>query len=326
LDISDVELYVPFYVQNAALSFNSGTSFKSIPIKLADVNTEGGYDVFLEDDFVNSITGGKEAFIRALRAWQCDPQYGVNINFVVKKLDDIVNFNTVCYVSFDSSIPAGVTVTVAVTTTDDLDCSNTNHTFLPRWDMKFNKYYTDSIGTPIEIQWHTDSIPLPPGQDTLPNLNLEGVALHEIGHALLLRHVRNDDKVMKLGDHRTTLTLDDSNGGAHIVKSSISQPHCQTVMEEYNCTTNAINEALEFYYELHPNPVNDVLNIDLKAPLRGEIHILNSLGQLVYKQSVDNPQREVRVNVAHLVSGIYFFVLYEEGQTSIASTIKIIKL
>ena len=326
LDTSDVELYVPFCTRNS--SFSLSGSYQSLFVKLANVNTEGGYDVFLENSFVNSISGGKEAFLRALNTWRCDPQYGVNVNFVVKEINDIIDFNTVCYVSFDTSIPAGVSVTTAaVTNIDPVDCSNTNHTFLPRWDMKFNKYYTNSSGTAIEIQWHTDSIPLPPNQDTLPNLNLEGVALHEIGHALLLRHVRNDDKVMKLADHRTSLTADDSNGGEHIVKLSASQPHCQTVLDPYKCpTTNHVTDLEGFEYLIYPNPVKDILHLEFERPIYSKICITNALGQLVYEQIISYDQK-LQIDVSALEPGIYFTSLLDRQQNHLVSTtFKIIKI
>lgn len=142
---------------------------------------------------------------------------------------------------------------------------------------------------------------------------------------LLLRHVRNDDKVMKLADHRTSLTADDANGGEHIVKLSTSQPHCQTVLDIYDCTTNHTTDLEGFEYLIYPNPVKDILHLEFEQPIDSKICITNALGQLVHEQIISN-DRDIQIDVSTLKSGIYFTSLLEGQQNHLISTFKIIKI
>jgi hypothetical protein len=283
-DTSEVELYVPFCARNAALLFTPSNTRKSIPVKMSDVNGKGGYDAWFEDSFL-SIDGGDEAFSRAMRTWQCE----VHVNFEIKDVTEITNFANACPVSLDTTMPSGVNITtLAVTTTDPDQCFGDNsHGYLPYWIMKFNKFYTDSLGNAIEVQWHTDSIPLSPSQDMPPNIDLEGVALHEIGHALLLQHTNNDDNLMKRGGRKRTLSNDDFDGGDHTVKLSIKDPNCEGKMEEYDCMLNAVFEIPKSQFIAYPNPVTDFIKVELEVPLSGTFRVFNLIGQEVKSGNID---------------------------------------
>lgn len=62
----------------------------------------------------------------------------------------------------------------------------------------------------------------------------------------------------------------------------------------------------EIDFEIAPNPVRDlfIMNFTKVAP-KGEVQILNSIGQVVFKQKVDKIER-LQVNVTHFNNGIYF--------------------
>lgn len=321
-DISDDDLYVPFCVRNSALLFNPSGTRKSIPTKLSNVNDEGGYDVWFEDSFL-SITGGDEAFGRAMRTWQCE----VHVNFEIKDITEITNFANACPISMDTTMPSGVNVTtLAVTNVFPLQCPNNDnsHSFLPSWTMKFNKFYTDSLGNAIEIQWHTDSIPLPPNQNMPPNIDLEGVALHEIGHALLLRHTNNVGNVMRQGTHIRDLTADDFNGGDHVVKLSIIDPNCSGKMVEYDCMIDAVYEIPKSQFIAYPNPVVDMLKVELEVPMVGVFTVFNTMGQQVQSANLHRPTKDISLDLSGLEKGAYFIhFLDEHGQKQL--TIKIFK-
>ncbi len=320
-DTSDEELYVPFCARNNALFYPSNSTRKSIPTKLADANTAGGYDVLLDQSFLDLPGNSREAFLRALATWQCE----VDVNFIEKSFDDVLDLNTVCNVTVDATVPAGVDITTAaVTTVDPLDCSNFDHVFLPRWDMRFNKYYTNDVGTAIEIVWYTEEGEIPPAQNMLPNVSLEGVALHEIGHALLLRHVNNADKVMKQGVHRLTLTPDDKNGGIHTIDFSSADPHCQNPHKKYDCILDNLTELNKKDLVFYPNPVEDKVTIELEEAFKGNVEIYNSLGQLLSIKRIDQSAGSFDLNVSGLDGGMYYLSLISEENTAI--TIKITKL
>jgi hypothetical protein len=321
-DISEVELYVPFCAMNAALLFTPSNTRKSIPVKLSDVNEEGGYDAWFEDSFL-SIDGGDKAFGRAMRTWQCK----VHVNFEIKDVTKITNFANACPVSMDTTLPSGVNATtLAVTTISPLQCANgdNTHSYLPFWTMKFNKFYTDSLGNAIEIQWHTDSIPLPPNQNIPPNIDLEGVALHEIGHALLLRHTNNAGNVMRQGTHVRDLTVDDLNGGDHIVKLSIKDPNCSGKMVEYDCTIGAVYNIPKSQFIAYPNPVVDILKVELEVPMSGVFKVFNTIGQQVQAGNLSNFTKDISLDLSGLKNGVYFIHFFD-GKENKQLTIKIFK-
>jgi hypothetical protein len=321
-DTSEVELYVPFCARNAALLFTPSNTRKSIPVKISDVNGEGGYDAWFEDSFL-SIDGGHEAFGRAMRTWQCE----VHVNFEIKDVTEITNFANACPISMDTTLPSGVNATtLAVTTTSSLQCASgdNTHSYLPFWTMKFNKFYTDSLGNAIEIQWHTDSIPLPPNQNMPPNIDLEGVALHEIGHALLLRHTNNVGNVMRQGTHIRDLTADDFNGGDHVVKLSIIDPNCSGKMVEYDCMLDAVYDIPKSQFIAYPNPVVDILKVELEVPMSGVFTVYNTIGQQVQVGNLSHPTKDISLDLSGLKIGVYFIHFFD-GKDNKQLTIKIFK-
>ena len=225
-DTTKVDLYIPFSARNDALSFNG--SIQSIKTKMSDMDSEGGYELLLENSYLTIDPNG-EAFKRALETWQCK----VAVNFKLKTIDEINNFNFLCPVLLDNTLPIGVvSSTLAVTSVGPLPCTDGtfDHSFLPSFSIRFNSFITDENTVPVPINWHTDINPLPQFLDSLPNyVDLETVALHELGHGLLLRHTLNDSNVMHKGQlpTRRILDLDDCNGGDHTVKLSIADPNCQ---------------------------------------------------------------------------------------------------
>ncbi len=75
----------------------------------------------------------------------------------------------------------------------------------------------------------------------------------------------------------------------------------------------------DFNFEVFPNPANE--NITIKTDVSGaEIIILNSIGQLVYKNNPD--ASETTIDISQFQSGLYFIQLIKEGKTQTKKIIK----
>jgi hypothetical protein len=83
------------------------------------------------------------------------------------------------------------------------------------------------------------------------------------------------------------------------------------------------NQDFEFsnYFRLYPNPVQDVLNIDVKETIAiSSVNIYNTLGQLVVV--VPNVQNTKTIDVSNLPSGNYFIKINTNKGTSNTKFIK----
>ncbi len=79
--------------------------------------------------------------------------------------------------------------------------------------------------------------------------------------------------------------------------------------------------AFDQYFKIYPNPVKDILNIDMKKTIEvTSINLYNTLGQLVLV--IPNAQQTKSVDVSSLKTGNYFMKIYSDKGSS---NIKIIK-
>ncbi len=83
----------------------------------------------------------------------------------------------------------------------------------------------------------------------------------------------------------------------------------------------------DYNLKIHPNPVNEIVNIELKTTNSAlinsitNIQISNTLGQLVYQSTIPN-QQGFQINVSNLKSGIYFVTVFVNNSNK---TFKLIK-
>lgn len=62
--------------------------------------------------------------------------------------------------------------------------------------------------------------------------------------------------------------------------------------------------VVETAIKANPNPVSDVLNIEIGSDTEGSIFIVNSLGQIVFQQKIENTNR-INVAVNAWANGVY---------------------
>ncbi len=82
-------------------------------------------------------------------------------------------------------------------------------------------------------------------------------------------------------------------------------------------TLNSINEKLKTEVEIFPNPVRDILIVQLSNSLINYLHctIYNLQGQKVVDYIIDNPVKENSIDVTGLHSGMYFMQLNTQSST-----------
>lgn len=319
-------LYVPFVAQNSVLTFPSDNTNQSIPIKLSNRDGDGGYSLYSTDAFKN-LPGATGAFTRALNTWRCN----VFVNFDIRELGDIPDPDGACEIDY-GPLPAGTASTrVALITATPQPCSNDNsHNFLPKFKIIFysNIDTSQAAGGEVNLFWYTGENEPNPELNYFDTLDLETIALHELGHALLLRHTLNKDNVMYPPAKKTVrdLTGDDSGGGHHLVRLSHQAPNCQGVMDTLtmgDCMLNKVHEAelAELFFKVYPNPAGETINVESKMDnhhLRiSQAVVVDASGHWLSIQRMETNQPfPIKLEVGALPPGIYHLILYtQEGQT-----------
>ena len=116
--------------------------------------------------------------------------------------------------------------------------------------------------------------------------------------------------VWHIGQHEIVVSVDD---GYCVGKDSI------TVI--VNGIDGIEDIDMSSLISIYPNPVNDVLNIEMGGVDVSEIQIINAMGQVVYQNEINSDV--MSVDVSDFVSGIYF-VRFIDG-ASVSEAVKIIK-
>ena len=88
------------------------------------------------------------------------------------------------------------------------------------------------------------------------------------------------------------------------------------INEKYRTTTSIPDLDQDFIY-IFPNPVGDVLNIEVTdALLNHQVSIVNSIGETI--KSVDISSNKLKINVADLIPGNYY--IYYKLNNVVTST------
>jgi hypothetical protein len=70
------------------------------------------------------------------------------------------------------------------------------------------------------------------------------------------------------------------------------------------CAGLKTQSAPDLMFSAYPNPVKDVLNLNVNAEKYSEIRIINLLGSVVYASDINDDT--VRINISGIPAGIYF--------------------
>ena len=255
--ISPSNLTVSFSLINIGLN-NKGNSFQMI-----NDNGNGGYTWQYAPGF-SAIPGAVPSFERAANTWKCEG--GANFTFSAvaapSSVTDAVTlatldgFNSVLFDDAVTSLPAGVLGQTFIKGFAGCQVGGVfTNLFTPEIDLVFSR---NANGRNWDFQ-QPNAVTGLIGQNKMDFLS---IALHELGHCLLLGHNRNSDAVMKptFGINqflRVPITLDINAVQTSIIRSTpaipcagapagyvqaINAPH--TVTLNVNGSSNACTQNL----------------------------------------------------------------------------------
>jgi hypothetical protein len=170
------------------------------------------------------------------------------------------------------------------------------------------------------INWHM--------QEELPStqaFDFFSVALHELGHAMMLGHVIDATDVMHYsigkGIARRNPTTANNEAGEYVMLQSASEVCAQQALRKLNITMCADEEVSFFAFnnaKLYPNPVNESLYVELFTDrnIKGTAELFDLMGKLVWSLPLDllAGRNAYRADLANnLASGIYLLRIKAEG-------------
>jgi hypothetical protein len=311
---SNDNLYIPYSVRNN-LILN-----KNVKAFLGDYNNQGGYNLHFTPN-LKSDSAAVAAFSRALERWRC-------LTLVNYQIVDTILPNS-CEISF-GPLAVGTTTTLGGTlNTSGGNCVDT----VPSVPYQRRGTFSMIFNNDASLNWYTDSLNRQLGQDTF---DLESVAMHELGHALLLNHTNNTDDLMFFDYGSSTIPkrepeINDLDGVNYILDFS-STPNSaiitscveHMILINQNECSNVVNveevKVPHLNLVLFPNPTQDILYIKSEDNNDYYAKIINSTGQVIDELRFWNGTHEI--DFTKYSSGVYFIMFHSED---VVHTYKIIK-
>lgn len=128
----------------------------------------------------NNNNDARLSLARAMKTWRCNNNFNIEINPVTTSVNVIADDNVNVIKFSNLSGPLGVTYTYF----QGCNISGNLYWHTTEIDMEFDDAITNS-------SWNFG-----PGNPTFNQYDFESVVLHEMGHALLLAHVIDENKIM----------------------------------------------------------------------------------------------------------------------------------
>ena len=88
---------------------------------------------------------------------------------------------------------------------------------------------------------------------------------------------------------------------------------------------NVTNDSqLDASWKVHPNPVNDIMNIKMYAPVMENMNInfYNALGMLIKSAQSAGSDSMIEIEVSDLTPGIYYVEMVTENAKSVKKIVK----
>lgn len=108
------------------------------------------------------------------------------------------------------------------------------------------------------------------------------------------------------------------NGDRNVSGDAVSNPFTTTLAEASTTSVTGLDDEV---IKIFPNPASANLHIHFKAAEKGNILLLNTVGQVV-QQQITEGSNEVTLAIGALPAGFYYVQYLSAGQSGIASFIK----
>lgn len=277
---------------------------------------EKGYELYFTQAFKDNLgVSGQNAFIRALNTWRCETL----VNFEIKEFSEITNPEFACAIDYGllQEGSNGDTEVLGFTPPDITDCSvfqvDDAEVLIKSFSITFSN----------AKDWHTSISDVVSGK-----VDLETVALHELGHALQLFHVDNDGAVMEriASVQRRILTLGDINGGIHVVQVSNQEPVCAPPMipiSVENCITNTtslVEDKKDF--DITPNPSSDKIYLSSFPDKTEKLSLYSIDGRLLIEKNISPFDDQIEINLSPFPAGVYTISITALGEILVQKIIK----
>jgi hypothetical protein len=318
---NQVDLYVRFCARNDTQVSSVTNKDYRIVEKLRNFNGTGGYDIYFTSEF-SALAGAKDAFKRALGTWRCATRVNITAN-------DNTSIPADAGRVFLGALPAGCPSSSKACTflniTSGCQAVGTD-SFVVLFYNRFDIYFKSGGG----ISWHTGTNK--PVLNWSNQLDLETVALHEIGHAHLLQHTNNTDDVMyfQSSSYKRDVEGNDLEGGLYIMGISSTNDGCGSHMipNTDSCGTTPIIEVYgQSDIMVYPNPFDDEVIISQEGAINSgqeySFLLYNELGQQV-KAVIKQSSPEIIIDTSLLDGGMYFLVVADKA--GVIGSTKLFKL
>lgn len=289
---------------------------------LVDMNGNGGYNLIIEDMFPGSASDNKKAreqIIKALDVWRC--QFGVNVN-VVPDEPPYSTDTTTCRIQRSDSLSFNTSVTYMRTASESGMCPVDNDVPVLNFGVLVNAKVLDGTQTASNGKKYKFNIKQNMTQaDTIgaydPNAttvirDLQGIMIHELGHAFQLRHTTNSEDIMAQGSIQTdklqrSLSANDEKGGEHIGELGLVGTCNHSAMQKYVCTSGSKNiEENPIVLQVYPNPAQKTLNLESKLLLEPcYIKLFDITGRELMLLKVESRSGMAQLDVSLVASGLY---------------------
>lgn len=295
-------LFIGFEIRFSQLNFGSSNPN---PTLMIDDNNAGGFTWKMSNGFFAN-TDAKNSLERAMNSWSDKT---------------CINWENGASTVVDRDFRDG-TNNVRFGITGELPTGVLAHTRNYYQDCGASTAYTTEIDLTFDPDrnWNYDE-----GNPGSSQYDIETVAVHELGHAHQLGHVKDKNDFMAAtvtpGITKRVLGTNNIEAGLYVMKYSASPKECgpESMDPKAGCTLPIGVEDIisENNFEIFPNPFNHVLNFEFKSTDFISLYIMDVQGRIIYENfEIENQSSLSWIVPQNIPNGMYIVRLQNGSEWS----------